>query len=536
MMPSRLHIFLSLPILASLVRPCASFATPRKGGGFSSTSSPSSGPAAKSNRQTPLTAADDQVAEQVARQLFGVCSHLQNPELYAPSWAHVAELNEVDAGAQHLVTTTDVSRGDIVSLYPVHSLGLRGSSSTTTKGKKKKSKKIKNGRRNFDYLVFDSARDGEFFGSKRRTTKYCIDFPAMIAQKELRGQSLFLDANPERELIRGWMGHICDRGTKDRNSNCVAIPIQGVAPLCMIVATQDIAKGETLIRDATSNEGEAILRDRITESGDIAMKKYASEIAELASYTNMAYPAKEANDDKEAANPEEPSNEVDEAKEPATTFKKINMQYPGLQSFNCDPDIYCVDQFLTDDECERVIEKCKPHMAPCVTKDPKTGAVGPDPRRTSTEAMLPQAEAPSIVSKLVKLLDCREDQLEILQVLRYENSQFFSEHTDGFDGPTTAAGFEDSGRLVTIFVYLNDVRNGGHTEFSNLGFSVAPKKGSAVIHFPASEQLKEDERTLHRGMPAIDEKWLLATWLWQHSRTDPRYAEDNLQQLCEDVI
>ena len=65
----------------------------------------------------------------------------------------------------------------------------------------------------------------------------------MIDQKELRGQSLFLDANPERELVPGWMGHVCDRGTKDKNSNCVAIPIQGVAPLCMIVATQDIAEG-----------------------------------------------------------------------------------------------------------------------------------------------------------------------------------------------------------------------------------------------------------------------------------------------------
>ena len=300
----------------------------------------------------------------------------------------------------------------------------------------------------------------------------------------------------------------------------------------MIVATQDIAEGETLVRDVTSNEGEAILRDRITESGDIATKKYASEIAELASYTNMAYPSKEANDDE----PKEPSKDVNEEREAAPTFKKINLQYPGLQSFNSDPDIYCVDQFLTDDECERIIEKCKPHMVPCVTKDPKTGVVGPDPRRTSTEAMLPQAEAPSIVSKLVELLDCREDQLEILQVLRYENSQFFSEHTDGFDGPTTAAGFQDSGRLVTIFMYLNDVRNGGHTEFCNLGFSVAPKKGSAVIHFPASEQLKEDERTLHRGMPAVDEKWLLATWVWQHSRTDPRHAENNLQKLSEDVI
>lgn len=140
----RRQIILSLPLLATLIHPCASFATSKKGGGFGSPSSAlPTGSATKSNKPPPLNVADDEIAEQVARQLFGVCSHLQNPELYAPSWAHVAEINEDDAGGQHLVTTTDISRGDIVSLYPVHSLGLRGSSSTTNKGKKKKKSKIK---------------------------------------------------------------------------------------------------------------------------------------------------------------------------------------------------------------------------------------------------------------------------------------------------------------------------------------------------------------------------------------------------------
>ncbi|KAL3900463.1 MAG: hypothetical protein SGARI_006238 [Bacillariaceae sp.] len=219
----------------------------------------------------------------------------------------------------------------------------------------------------------------------------------------------------------------------------------------------------------------------------------------------------------------------------ARTFKQINLKYPGIHVLHRDPDICLVDKFLTEEECDRVIAKCKPHMAPCVTKD-AAGVVEPDPRRTSTEAMLPQAEAPSIISKLVQLLDCREDELEILQVLRYEKGQEFMEHTDGFNGKTTAAGFVDSGRIATVFTYLNDVSNGGHTEFPMLGFGIAPSKGSAVVHFPASEQLEEDERTLHRGMPAVDEKWLLTTWLWQDARTDDQYAEGKLATLSEDVI
>ena len=502
-----------------LVRPCSSFATPRKSGGFGSSGGSASLPAP--------AAADDcqEIAEQVARQLFGICSHLQDPELYTPSWSHTAEPNDAAGGL--LVATKDIARGDIVTLYPVHSLGLRGSGSS-----KKKNKKAKKGRRRSDYLIYDSARDGGFFGSKRRTTKHCIDFPALVDGKELRGQSLFLDANPERELAPGWMGHMCERATKDgNNANCAAIPLQGVAPLCVIVATCDVAQGELLVRDVSSNEKVVAVREWITESGNIALAKYAAEIAELSSYTNMAYPPRDSNGE------DETDAKVAKENDDVPTFKKINLQYPGIQAFHRDPEIFCVDNFLTEDECDRIVAKCEPHMAPCVTKDPVTGVVGPDPRRTSTEAMLPQSEAPSIVSKLVKLLDCREDELEILQVLRYKEGQEFQTHTDGFAGPTTAAGFVNSGRLVTLFAYLSNVQTGGHTEFVDLKFSVAPKKGSAVVHFPASEQLQEDTRTVHRGMPAgMDEKWILATWVWQHSRTDLQYAENNLQELSADII
>lgn len=150
--------------------------------------------------------------------------------------------------------------------------------------------------------------------------------------------------------------------------------------------------------------------------------------------------------------------------------------------------------------------------------------------------MLPRAEAPSLVSKLTSLLDCKEEQLEILQVLRYEKGQEFKLHTDGFQGPVTAAGFENSGRLVTVFTYLNNVKQGGHTNFPELSLSVAPEQGSAVVHFPATESYEEDERTIHQGMPAIDEKWLLTTWIWQHERTDERYAESRLPKLSEDII
>ena len=122
------------------------------------------------------------------------------------------------------------------------------------------------------------------------------------------------------------------------------------------------------------------------------------------------------------------------------------------------------------------------------------------------------------------------------QVLKYGKGQEFKPHTDGFEGPVTACGFFQSGRIATLFCYLNDVEEGGKTVFNKLGIDVTPTQGSAVVHFPMSLDLEEDQRTEHQGSVAIDDKWLLTTWIWKDERLDERYAEDNLQMLSTDII
>ena len=121
-------------------------------------------------------------------------------------------------------------------------------------------------------------------------------------------------------------------------------------------------------------------------------------------------------------------------------------------------------------------------------------------------------------------------------MLQYKRGQFFRAHTDGFSGPTSACGFADSGRLVTVFVYLNEVASGGETLFPQLGLEVRPEKGAAVVHFPETLGLEQDLRTEHEGAEAVDEKWLLATWVWAHRRTDDTYAEERLPTLSVDTI
>jgi prolyl 4-hydroxylase len=183
---------------------------------------------------------------------------------------------------------------------------------------------------------------------------------------------------------------------------------------------------------------------------------------------------------------------------------------------------------LTDEECDRIIDNAGTHLIPCVIKNPTTGAVEQDPSRTSTNANMPQSDVPSIVEKVVALTNCPDaTHLESLQVLKYTRGQTFQPHTDGFHGPTTACGFEQSGRLVTVFCYLNNVEEGGGTRFTKLrnGLTIAPRKGMAVVHFPTTTGFEQDLRTEHEGTVAMDDKWLLVTWMWKHPRTDPTYAE-----------
>ena len=68
-------------------------------------------------------------------------------------------------------------------------------------------------------------------------------------------------------------------------------------------------------------------------------------------------------------------------------------------------------------------------------------------------------------------------------------------------------GFETEPRAAVYSVYLNDVEEGGETEFLHFSKRVKPKAGRIVI-WPASFPY------VHRGNPPLSgEKYLLTSWL-----------------------
>ena len=70
-----------------------------------------------------------------------------------------------------------------------------------------------------------------------------------------------------------------------------------------------------------------------------------------------------------------------------------------------------------------------------------------------------------------------------------------------------AKGFENEPRAFVFSIYLNDVEEGGETEFLNFSKRVKPKAGRIVI-WPAAFPY------VHRGNPPLSgEKYILTSWM-----------------------
>ena len=195
------------------------------------------------------------------------------------------------------------------------------------------------------------------------------------------------------------------------------------APLCAIISTTDIKEGDAIVQGMKAPDTKWL-----NECKTILAEEYQSEISELHKFIQMACPQSDT------------STDTQEDTELLGPFHQINKQYPGLKQIHEDPDVYLIDDFLSTDECDRIIAKAEPLLTPCLVKNELTGLVEQDSSRTNTDANLPQSEAPTIVSKLTNLASCSASQLEILQVLRYTEGQQFKPHTDGYSGPVSACG------------------------------------------------------------------------------------------------
>jgi len=184
------------------------------------------------------------------------------------------------------------------------------------------------------------------------------------------------------------------------------------------------------------------------------------------------------------------------------------------------PDVVLITNFLSNDECEALIQSSLSRLTPSTVVNLQAGGRMSHDGRTSEGMAFKISETEvikAIESRISELINLPIENGEGIQVLHYQIGAEYRPHYDYF--PESQLGskefLEQGGqRVATLIMYLNDVEAGGETIFPELNLSVSPKKGSA-LYFSYTNSLGQlDEKTLHGGAPVVKgEKWIATKWI-----------------------
>ena len=205
------------------------------------------------------------------------------------------------------------------------------------------------------------------------------------------------------------------------------------------------------------------------------------------------------------------------------------------------PWVITIDNFLTDEECDFLIEAGKQlgyerSVEVKTSKDGKLGEAYISEFRTSsnawcngyiissdnsTESCKDSLLVRNVKEKMELFTSVPPANSEDLQLLNYDPGQFYKVHHDYI---AAHAPLQSGPRILTMFLYLNDVEEGGGTRFPELAphakpLTVDPKKGKALL-WPSildENPTMKDWWTIHEALPVVKGKKYAAN-AWLHLR------------------
>ena len=107
-----------------------------------------------------------------------------------------------------------------------------------------------------------------------------------------------------------------------------------------------------------------------------------------------------------------------------------------------------------------------------------------------------------ILSAIEEITGIKRENFEHLQVLQYTKRQKYDRHHDFIEAQWD---MPCGPRILTFFIYLNNVRKGGETAFPDIGVKVKPRKGAAVMwpNVPTNNLFSRLDATHHAALPVI---------------------------------
>ena len=201
-----------------------------------------------------------------------------------------------------------------------------------------------------------------------------------------------------------------------------------------------------------------------------------------------------------------------------------NTNNPNI--YNTDPYVATIDDFLSTEECEYIINKAKTSLRESVVSG-RNGGVASKGRSSKTTWLCFRSDPKlrAISERSASILKTSWKHFEQLQIVKYEEGQEYRYHYDAYNTSGTCergkrCTAQRGQRLNTILFYLTDVEEGGETGFRDIKdlngsqLKVSPKKGRALIFqdvITGTDQ--QHPKSLHAGFPVSKgEKWIANFW------------------------
>jgi prolyl 4-hydroxylase len=192
-------------------------------------------------------------------------------------------------------------------------------------------------------------------------------------------------------------------------------------------------------------------------------------------------------------------------------------------------EIFTISNFLNDDECNYLCNIINSnHTRSLVAGEGNQASTYLESRTSSTSNLsFNDNIVNEINNRIHNELNIPLNHGEPIQGQLYEIGQEFKHHYDYFWGDGFTNHCLSSGqRTYTCMIYLNDVEEGGETEFWHLNQKrFVPIKGTAVIWKNSDGTGNEKESSLHAGLPVIKGKKIIITkWFRENEfRSDLDY-------------
>ncbi|XP_050664929.1 prolyl 4-hydroxylase subunit alpha-1-like isoform X10 [Leptidea sinapis] len=217
---------------------------------------------------------------------------------------------------------------------------------------------------------------------------------------------------------------------------------------------------------------------------------------------------------------------------PFLRYAAIKMEY-----LYRDPDIVMFYDVLSDNEIDIIKKLATPKFSRTQVNYSAAGGVKPANFRISKYGALSDKASPTVarVSRRVSAFTNFDmSSAEPLQVVNYGIGGHYTPHYDYYRPNEESITDEDGDRIATVLFYMSDVAQGGATVFLDIGVSVFPVKGAALVWMNLHRSGEGDLATRHAACPVLlGSKWASNKWI--HERGQEFLRPCGLEYQSQDM-